>query len=132
MEEMSIDTLAESECLEAVLPQTAVIQPLPTVEVGALQSAPWHVLIATWLGGVFDGMDSSIFALVLFPALSELLGTKSHAIVGLHGSYIIALFMVGWAVGSMTFGVLSDYIGRARTLCITILLYAFCTGLCAT
>ena len=31
---------------------------------------PWHAFIATWLGGVFDGMDSSIFAIVLFPALS--------------------------------------------------------------
>jgi MFS family permease len=50
----------------------------------------------------------------------------------MHGSYIIALFMVGWAVGAMTFGVLADYIGRARTLTITVLLYALCTGLCAT
>lgn len=92
---------------------------------------PWHVLLATWLGGVFDGMDSSIFAIVLYPALSELLGTPSHTIVGQHGSYIIALFMVGWAIGAITFGALADKIGRARTLTITILLYAICTGLCA-
>lgn len=95
-------------------------------------SAAWHVLLATWLGGMFDGMDSSIFAMVLFPALSELLGTKSHAIVGMHGSYVIALFMVGWATGAILFGILADYIGRARTMTITILLYALCTGLCAT
>lgn len=95
-------------------------------------SAPWHVLLATWLGGVFDGMDSSIFAIVLFPALSELLHTNSHAVAGLHGSYIVAFFMVGWALGAMIFGTLADYIGRARTMTITILLYAICTGLCAT
>ena len=93
---------------------------------------PWHVLLATWLGGVFDGMDSSIFAIVLYPALSELLGTSSHTIVGQHGSYIIALFMVGWAIGAIAFGALADKIGRAKTLTITILLYAICTGLCAT
>lgn len=93
--------------------------------------SPFHVLLATWLGGVFDGMDSSIFAIVLYPALSELLHTNSHAIVGLHGSYIVALFMIGWAAGAMIFGTLADYIGRARTLTITILLYAVCTGLCA-
>lgn len=92
---------------------------------------PWHVLIATWLGGVFDGMDSSIFAMVLFPALSELLHTQSHTQVGQYGSYIIALFMLGWALGAMAFGALADHIGRARTLTITILLYAICTGLCA-
>ncbi len=92
---------------------------------------PWHVLLATWLGGVFDGMDSSIFAIVLHPALSELLGTKSDSLIGQHGSYIIALFMVGWALGAIMFGALADKIGRARTLTITILLYAICTGLCA-
>jgi MFS family permease len=95
-------------------------------------NAHWHVLLVTWLGGVFDGMDSSIFAMVLFPALSDLLGTKSHAEVGMYGSYIIALFMLGWAAGAMFFGMLADYIGRARTLTLTILLYAICTGLCAT
>jgi MFS family permease len=94
-------------------------------------NAPAHVLLATWLGGVFDGMDSSIFAIVLYPALSELLGTKSHAVVGPYGSYIVALFMVGWAAGAMLFGTLADYIGRAKTMTITILLYASCTGLCA-
>lgn len=92
----------------------------------------WHVLLATWLGGVFDGMDSSIFAMVLFPALSELLGSTSHAVVGLHGSYVIAFFMIGWACGAIGFGVLADYIGRAKTMTLTILLYALCTGLCAT
>lgn len=91
----------------------------------------WHVLLATWLGGVFDGMDSSIFAMVLFPCLSELLHTSSHSVVGQHGSYIISLFMLGWAVGAMFFGSLADHIGRAKTLTITILLYAVCTGLCA-
>jgi MFS family permease len=93
--------------------------------------SPGHVLLATWLGGVFDGMDSSIFAIVLFPALSELCKTTSHAEVGQYGSYIVALFMVGWACGAFIFGTLADYIGRAKTLTITILLYAICTGLCA-
>src|SRR4051812_34142395 len=42
---------------------------------GNSAQSQWHVLLATWLGGVFDGMDSSIFAIILFPALSDLLGT---------------------------------------------------------
>lgn len=92
----------------------------------------WHVLLATWLGGMFDGMDSSIFAIVLYPSLSEMLHTTSHSVVGLHGSYVVAVFMLGWALGAILFGVLADYIGRARTMTLTILLYALCTGLCAT
>lgn len=99
---------------------------------GAKADGPsrWHVLLATWLGEMFDGMDASIYVLVLFPALSELLNTKSHSIVGVHGSYILATFMVGWALGGIVFGILADQIGRARTLVYTILLYAICTGLC--
>ena len=93
---------------------------------------PWHVLLATWLGGVFDGFDSSIFAMVLFPAVSELVGSKDTAMIGQFGSYIIALFLVGWAIGAGFFGWLADRIGRAKTLTLTILVYALCTGLCAT
>ena len=92
---------------------------------------PWHTFIATWLGGVFDGMDSSIFAMVLYPALSDLLHTTSHSTVGQVGSYIIAMFMVGWAIGAVFFGWLADRIGRAKTMLITILVYSLCTGLSA-
>jgi len=96
-----------------------------------IESSRWHVLLATWLGEMFDGMDASIFVLVIFPALSELLATKSHSVVGVYASVILATFMLGWAVGGIGFGILADYIGRARTLVYTILLYAIFTGLCA-
>ncbi|MBS2006425.1 MAG: MFS transporter [Cyanobacteria bacterium SZAS TMP-1] len=109
--------------------KTAPVPVEATTEVEA--PLPWHTFVATWLGGVFDGMDSSIFAMVLYPALSDLLHTTSHAEVGQVGSYIIAMFMVGWAIGAVFFGWLADRIGRARTLAITILLYALFTGLCA-
>jgi len=90
-----------------------------------------HVLLAAWLGELFDGMDASIYVLVLFPALCELLNTTSHSSVGLVGSVILAIFMLGWACGAIVFGILSDYIGRARVMVLTILVYALCTGLCA-
>lgn len=92
----------------------------------------WQVLLATWLGTIFDGMDASIFVLALYPTLSELLNTSSHAQVGMVASYILAAFMVGWAVGAAFFGALADRIGRVNTMALTILLYAICTGLCAT
>lgn len=95
------------------------------------ESSQWHVLIAAWLGLMFDGMDATIYVLVLFPALSELLATTSHATIGPYGGVILATFMVGWAVGSIGFGILSDHIGRTKAMVLTILLYAICTGLCA-
>ena len=91
-----------------------------------------HVLMATCFGMLFDGMDMSIYILTLYPSLSELLMTKSHATVGVYGSIILAIFLFGWTSGALIFGILADYIGRTRTLIITVLLYAVCTGLCAT
>ncbi len=101
------------------------------VNAKAVSNSSWHVLLATWLGELFDGMDASIFVLVLFPALSELTGSTSHSTIGLVGSVLLAIFMLGWACGAVVFGILADNIGRARTLVVTILLYAICTGLCA-
>jgi MFS family permease len=89
------------------------------------------VLLATWFGMLFDGMDMSIYVLTLFPCLSELLQTQSHAIVGAYGSIVLAVFLFGWTLGAVFFGVLADYVGRTKVLIITVLLYAICTGLCA-
>jgi len=98
---------------------------------GQISVAQWHVLLAAWLGNVFDGLDASIFTIVLFPAMSELLKTTSHSLVGVYGSIILAALMLGYFVGGVTFGMLADRIGRTRAMMMTVLLYAICTGLCA-
>jgi MFS family permease len=80
---------------------------------------------------MFDGLDATIFVLALFPALSELLRTTSHAQVGAYGGVVLATFMVGWGVGALVFGILADQIGRTRAMIITIFIYAIFTGMCA-
>ncbi len=88
------------------------------------------VLVVAWLGWIFDSMDSTIYNLVLTPALRELLGTRgTPENIGWYGGIILAIFLVGWAVGGALFGVLADTMGRARTLVITILIYAVFTGM---
>lgn len=47
------------------------------------------------------------------------------------GGFATAIFMVGWAIGGIGFGVMGDRVGRVRTLTITILLYSIFTGLSA-
>src|SRR5262245_43079061 len=88
----------------------------------------WLVLFVAWLGWVFDSMDSTIYALVLHPALANLLphaaGPPTEAAIGWYGGIIFSIFLIGWAIGGVLFGVLADHIGRTRTLVITILIYA--------
>jgi MFS family permease len=89
---------------------------------------------AAWLGWTLDGMDSVIYALVLAPALTELLPKSGIAAlpgnIGLAGSILFALFLIGWGC-SFIWGPVADRFGRARTLAMTILVYAVFTGAAA-
>src|SRR5436305_2643112 len=89
---------------------------------------------AAWGGWALDGMDSFIYALVLVPALTELLPRSGIAStttnVGYYGSVLFALFLVGWGF-SMAWGPVADRFGRVKTLMLTILCYSLFTCLCA-
>ena len=56
--------------------------------------------LAAWGGWVLDGMDSFIYALVMVPALRELLPRSgipgNQANVGFYGGLLFALFLIGW------------------------------------
>ncbi len=90
-----------------------------------------------WLGWVFDSMDATIYAIVLHPALHDLLHAGSGGApvadgdIGRYGGIIFSIFLIGWAVGGVLFGVAADYFGRTKTLIVTILVYAVFTGLAA-
>jgi MFS family permease len=89
---------------------------------------------AAWLGWTLDGMDSFIFALVLAPAVAELLPKSgmdtSPSQVGLVGSVLFAVFLVGWG-SSLVWGPLADRWGRTRTLAAAVACYALFTGAAA-
>ncbi|HLH57140.1 MAG TPA: MFS transporter [Verrucomicrobiae bacterium] len=95
----------------------------------------WLVLAVAWLGWVFDSMDSTIYALVLQPALRELLPAggiePSVEKVSWYGGIIFSVFLIGWALGGVVFGVLADRFGRTKVLFWTILIYAGFTGAAA-
>jgi MFS family permease len=82
-------------------------------------------------------MDATIYAIVLHPALHDLLHAGSggapidDADIGRYGGLIFSIFLLGWAMGGVLFGVVADYVGRTKTLIATILIYAVFTGLAA-
>jgi MFS family permease len=89
---------------------------------------------AAWAGWTLDGMGSFIYALVLSPALTELLPKSgirnSPGNVGLAGSILFALFLVGWGL-SFIWGPLADRFGRTPVLASTIIVYSVFTGIAA-
>jgi MFS family permease len=115
----------------------------PMDESGALSRAIPHSKLsraqiggfwAAWTGWTLDGMDSFIYALVLSPALTELLPKSgmdgSPANVGLVGSTLFALFLVGWGL-SFIWGPIADRFGRTRVLAASVVVYAVFTGAAA-
>jgi len=88
---------------------------------------------AAWGGWTLDGMDAFIYALVLVPALTELLPQSgieaTPGNVGLYGSILQALFLFGWGL-SMVWGPIADRFGRVKALMATILFYSVFTFAC--
>jgi len=85
-----------------------------------------------WLGWALDGMDSFIYALVLVPALRNLLPqsgiSASPANVGYYGGILFAIFLAGWGCAFL-WGPIADRFGRVRVLMLTILCYSVFTFL---
>lgn len=60
-------------------------------------------------------------------AVAELAGSGDNVTVGRVGAYIGSLFLVGWAAGGITFGLLADRLGRARTFTAAVVLFSAAT-----
>jgi MFS family permease len=96
----------------------------------------WIVLFAAWLGWGFDIFDGLLFNYVAPNAIPTLLGLEigspeARSATLYWTGLITAIFLVGWAVGGVLFGPISDRYGRKRVLLITMVLYAVGTALCA-
>ncbi|HWY63320.1 MAG TPA: MFS transporter [Rhizomicrobium sp.] len=89
---------------------------------------------ASWSGWMLDGMDSVIYALVLSPALKELLPqsgmANGPADIAFAGSILFALFLMGWGF-SFLWGPIADRFGRTKCLAASILIFSVFTGAAA-
>jgi len=103
----------------------------------------WLVLIAAFLGWMFDGLEMGLFPIAARPALQNLLDVPPletlppdqakvwEAEIGAWTSWLVAAFLFGAAAGGLLFGWLGDRLGRVRTMAFTILAYSLFTGACA-
>jgi MFS family permease len=90
----------------------------------------WFVMSVAIMGWMFDTMAQQLFTLARKSAIRELLGGRSSdATVSEQAGYATMIFMIGWALGGVLFGILGDRLGRAKTMIMTILCYSIFTGL---
>jgi MFS family permease len=90
----------------------------------------WFVFVVCSLAWDLDCMDQQLFVLARDPALEALMHKPAgDPDVAAMSTYATSVFLIGWAIGGIGFGVLGDRIGRVKTLTATIGLYALFTGL---
>ncbi len=94
-----------------------------------LNADHWRVLMASFLGWVFDGYENYALFLVSAPALRQLLSPAERGDISIYSGIIVASMLLGVGSGGILAGIVADYIGRRRTMMITILIYSICTGL---
>ena len=98
----------------------------------------WYVFALAALGWLFDTFDQQLFTMSRSVTMRELLPLADvldpkarEAIQTAYGGYATSLFIIGWATGGLIFGTIGDKFGRARTMALTVFLYALFTGLSA-
>jgi len=96
----------------------------------------WFVFLVASLGWLFDTMDQQLFTMARKPAVTRLLDVApgdptATGRVDEYGGYATTVFMIGWAIGGIVFGILGDKVGRAKTMMMTVLFYSAFTGLSA-
>ena len=90
----------------------------------------WLVLIIAAGGWLFDCMGQRIFVLAREPAMRELLGVgATDALVKTWGARATFTLMFGWATGGILFGMMSDRMGRVKTMIATLVAYTLFSGL---
>ncbi|MGB6535103.1 MAG: MFS transporter [Xanthobacteraceae bacterium] len=97
----------------------------------SLSRAQWKALVASNLGWTFDGFEVFALILTIGAALHQLLDASQYKFIPAYAGAVIAITVFGWGVGGLLGGILADYIGRKRSMAVTILAYSLLTGLSA-
>jgi MFS family permease len=97
----------------------------------AVGRAQWKALIASNLGWTFDGFEVFALILTMGAALHQLLDPSQYKLIPAYAGAVIAITVFGWGAGGLLGGILADYIGRKRSMMLTIFAYSLLTGLSA-
>jgi MFS family permease len=94
-----------------------------------LNAGHWRILMASFLGWIFDGYENYALFLVSAPALRQLLRPDQMGSISVYAGMTTGAMLLGIGTGGILAGIVADYIGRRRTMMLTILMYSICTGM---
>lgn len=88
----------------------------------------WLVLLIASLGWIFDQFEAQIFVTSMNEAMPSLLAEgTTKGWISFYNNIAFGAFLLGGALGGVVFGIMSDRIGRTKTMIITILMYSLFT-----
>lgn len=96
-----------------------------------LNGKHWRVLVASWLGWVFDGYEAYALFIVMPFVLKAMLLPDMLANKAVYAGIAIGITLLGWGIGGMVGGIMADYVGRKRMMLYSVFFYALFTGLTA-
>jgi MFS family permease len=120
------------------VPDSTPTQPGPSISAAPAKSGVfddvtgyhWLVFFCAAAGWLFDCMGQRIFILARDPAMRELLGsTAATTDIDTWGARATCVMLAGWATGGILFGMMSDKMGRVKTMVATLLAYTLFSGL---
>lgn len=95
----------------------------------------WLVLIIALVGWMFDIFEGQIFIASMSEAMPSFLtgfeGAERAAKAEFYNSVALVSFLLGGTLGGVVFGMMSDRIGRKKTMAYSILFYSFFTWMTA-
>jgi len=90
----------------------------------------WLVITAAFLGWMCAGIILGLFPLAARPAVMSLLPGATDAEVGAWNGWINAAWLLGAALGGLTFGWVGDRLGRVRAMAAAVATFSLFTGAC--
>lgn len=80
----------------------------------------WLAFILSFLSNALGGTVTTLMSVYLPIVVRDLLGDVDEQRLNDMSAYINAIYIVGWTVGGLTWGVVSDRIGRRKSLALSI------------
>lgn len=82
-----------------------------------------------FLGNILAGMASTLMSVYMPVVVAELVGAVNNSELNHVSAYINALYFIGWAIGGLTWGLIGDKMGRAKSLALAVTMYGLFTFL---